>query len=287
MANQIFFNGGFHPETEKLLSVQDRGLCFGDGLFEVIRCVGGRFLLFSQHLARMRESAAFLRMEFPYGDRELLDACAELSRRNGVREGELYLEFTRGEAPRYHLFPSGIRPNFFMMLNPLRAMPENAWSAGVATVTYPDIRWGCCHLKTINLLPNVLGKQFAKEHGAFEALFYREGPQGRYLSEGPSSTIFAVKDGALLTPDLDNILPGTTRKHVLALAREDGMAVREGRLPLETFLGADEAFISSTVSEVMPVARVDGAPVGAGRRGPVTERLQQLYAGFKAAHLEG
>ena len=116
MDKQIFFNGGFHAETEKLLSIQDRGLCFADGLFEVIRCVDGKFLLFSQHLQRMRESAEFLRMEFPYSAEELLAACRELARRNDIREGELYLELTRGEAPRYHTFPQGVRPNFFMVL---------------------------------------------------------------------------------------------------------------------------------------------------------------------------
>jgi len=286
MANQIFFNGGFRQETEKLLSVQDRGLLFGDGLFEVIRCVGGKFLLFSQHLERMAQSAAFLGMEFPYPAAELLAAAKELSVRNGLQVGELYLELTRGEAPRYHPFPHGVRPNFFMILNPLRKMPDDCWSVGVRTVTFPDIRWGYCHIKSINLLPNVLGKQFAKEHGAFEALFCREDARGKYLTEGPSSTIFAVKDGALLTPDLDNILPGTTRKHVLALAREAGIPVREARLYLEECLGADEVFISSTVSEVMPVIQVDETVLPGGRKGPVTDRLQGLYAEFKAGRLE-
>jgi D-alanine transaminase len=287
MGNQIFFNGGFHQETDKLLSVQDRGLCFGDGLFEVIRCIGGRFLLFSQHLQRMRKSAEFLRMELPYGTDELLAACRELSRRNDILEGELYLELTRGEAPRYHTFPAQVRPNFFMVLNPLRKLPEGCWSSGVRTVTFPDIRWGWCHIKSINLLPNVFGKQLAKERGAFEALFWREDVRGKYLTEGPSSTIFAVKDGVLRTPDLDNILPGTTRKHVLALAREAGIPVREGRLHLEDFLAADEAFISSTVSEVMPVIQVDETTVAGGRKGPVTDRLQRLYGEFKTGHLEG
>jgi D-alanine transaminase len=286
MDNQIFFNGGFHAETEKLLSIQDRGLCFADGLFEVIRCVDGKFLLFSQHLQRMRESAEFLRMEFPYSAEEVLGACRELSRRNDIREGELYLELTRGEAPRYHTFPQGVRPNFFMVLNPLRRMPDGCWSVGVATVTFQDIRWGYCHIKSINLLPNVLGKQYAKERGAFEALFYREDAMGKYLTEGPSSTIFAVKGGVLYTPELDNILPGTTRKHVMALARREGIEVREGRLYLNAFLAADETFIASTVSEVMPVIRVDETVLSQGRKGPMTDRLQQLYSAFRQDHLE-
>ncbi len=286
MGREIFFNGGFHQETEKLLSIQDRGLCFADGLFEVIRCVDGKFLLFGKHLRRMRESAAFLGMNFPYTTEELLEACRELSRRNGIQDGELYLEITRGEAPRYHPFPEGVRPNFFIVLIPLRKMPEGCWSVGIKTVTFQDIRWGYCHLKSINLLPNVLGKQYAKEKGAFEALFTRDGERGRYLTEGPSSTIFCVRDNVLITPELDNILPGTTRACVIGLARADGLEVREQRLYLQDFLTADEAFISSTVSEVMPVVEVDGAVVGGGRLGPVTARLQDLYREFKKDHLE-
>ena len=286
MGREIFFNGGFHQETEKLLSIQDRGLCFADGLFEVIRCVDGKFLLFGKHLRRMRESAAFLGMNFPYTTEELLEACRELSRRNGIQDGELYLEITRGEAPRYHPFPEGVRPNFFIVLIPLRKMPEGCWSVGIKTVTFQDIRWGYCHLKSINLLPNVLGKQYAKEKGAFEALFTRDGERGRYLTEGPSSTIFCVRDNVLITPELDNILPGTTRACVIGLARADGLEVREQRLYLQDFLTADEAFISSTVSEVMPVVEVDGAVVGGGRLGPVTARLQGLYWEFKKDHLE-
>lgn len=286
MSKQIFFNGGFHEETDKLLSIQDRGLCFADGLFEVIRCVEGKFLLFSKHIARMRESAAFLRMDFPYSTEELLEACRELSRRNGIQEGELYLEMTRGEAPRYHTFPEGIRPNFFMVLNPLRKMPEGCWSVGVATVTFQDIRWGYCHIKSINLLPNVLGKQYAKEHGAFEALFFREDGKGKYLTEGPSSTIFCIRDSVIFTPDLDNILPGTTRHFVIELARKAGFEVREQRLYLSDFLVSDEAFISSTVSEVMPVVKVDDTVLSAGKKGPLTDRLQQLYAVFKKDRLE-
>lgn len=286
MGREIFFNGGFHQETEKLLSIQDRGLCFADGLFEVIRCVDGKFLLFGKHLRRMRESAAFLGMDFPYTTEELLEACRELSRRNGIQDGELYLEITRGEAPRYHPFPEGVRPNFFIVLIPLRKMPEGCWSVGVKTVTFQDIRWGYCHLKSINLLPNVLGKQYAKEKGAFEALFYRDDERGRYLTEGPSSTIFCVRDNLLITPELDNILPGTTRQCVMSLARANGLEVHEQRLYLQDFLTADEAFIASTVSEVMPVVEVDGARLSGGSLGPVTARLQDLYRDFKKDHLE-
>lgn len=286
MERTIFFNGGFHGETDKLLSIQDRGLVFADGLFEVIRCVGGRFLLFTRHLGRMRQSAADLRMDLPHTDGELLEAARELARRNGVEEGELYLELTRGEAPRYHPYPAGLKPNFFMVLIPLRPMPEGCWTAGVDTVTFQDLRWGGCHWKTINLLANVMGKQHAKEHGAFEALFWREDGRGKYVTEGPSSTLFCVRGGVLVTPELDNILPGTTRACVLQLAKAEGLAVEERRVYLDEFTGADEAFLASTVSEVMPIRRIDGEVRCGGGLGPVTARLQELYRALKRDHLE-
>lgn len=162
-------------------------------------------------------------------------------------------------------------------------MPPNCWTVGVSTVTFQDIRWGYCHIRSSNLLPNVLGKQYAKEHGAFEALFFRSDDKGKYLTEGPSSTIFCAKKG---TPQLDNILPGTTRKYVTELAKKQGIEVRECRLYLNDFLNSDEAFITSTVSEVMPVIKVDDTALSDGTKGKTTDRLQSLYWDFKKGHME-
>ncbi|TES93660.1 MAG: aminotransferase class IV [Candidatus Cloacimonadota bacterium] len=282
----IFFNGDFYPEKTPLLSILDRGLCFGDGLFELIRCIKGRFLLFSKHIKRMRDSATFLEIPFPYGENELLNAAKELTRRNKIKDGELYIEITRGEAPRYHQFPKKTEPNFFLVLNPLREMPEECWARGVKVITFPDIRWGYCHLKTINLLPNVLAKEMAKNSNAYEAFFTREDKKGTYLTEGSSSSIFAIKNGFLMTSELDNILPGTTRAAVIEIAMKRKISVKETRLYLKEFIESDEAFLTSTVSEVMPVIKINDRLIASGMIGDLTLKLQSEYKKFIKEHLE-
>lgn len=287
MDKVIWFNGEYRGETEKLLSVQDRALCFGDGLFEVLRCVGGRFLLFRKHLGRMATAAAELGMDFPFETGALLEAARGLVARNGIADGELYVELTRGESPRYHLFPAGVKPNLFMVLNPLRPIPADARERGIGVCLYPDLRHGLCRWKTLNLLVNVLAKEEAKRLHAYEACFVRGEGSGRVVTEGASSSFFAARGGTFVTPGLgDNILPGATRAAILELARQAGIPVEERSLPLAELEGADEAFLVSTVSQVMPVIRVGERVVGAGVPGPLTRRLQGLYAAYMAEHLE-
>lgn len=277
MEKYIFFNGEFYPERTPLLSVLDRGLCFGDGLFEVIRCIEGKFLLFSNHIERMQKSSTFLEMEFPYSSNHLLEAARELVKRNKIKNGELYLEITRGEAPRYHTFPEGTKPNFFMTLNPLRDMPGNCWSKGIKVITYPDIRWKLCNIKSINLLPNVLAKQKAKQNDSYEVLMTEEDEKGTYITEGASSSYFCVKNSTLITPVLDNILPGVTRFEIIDIAKRCGIETKEIRLYLGEFLNMDEVFLTSTVSKVMPVVAIDDVTIGDGKPGRVTKKLQSEY----------
>ena len=286
MEKVIYFNGEFYPQQTPLISILDRGLCFGDGIYEVIRCIGGKFLLFSRHIKRMKESAEFLRIPFLYTSNELLDIARELSKRNNVSNGELYMELTRGEAPRYHQFPTEVKPNFFMVINPLREMPRECWEKGVKVITFPDIRWKYCHLKTINLLPNVLAKEKAKKSNAYEAFFTKQDGNGVYLTEASSSSIFAIKNGCLITPTLDNILPGTTRASVIDIAKELHIKIEETRLYLKAFIESDEAFLTSTVSEVMPVVSIDGNIISSGKPGELTIKLQSKYKSFIKKHLE-
>jgi len=286
MRRYIFFNGRFYPEGTKLLSILDRGLCFGDGLFEVIRCIKGKFLIFSKHMNRMKEGARFLEIPFPYKDGELLNVAKELSSKNNIVDGELYIEITRGEAPRYHTFPENTKPNFFMVLNPLRKMPEGCWTEGVKVISSPDIRWGCCHLKTVNLLPNVLAKEEAKKQGAYEAFMTRKCKNSTYLTEGASSSIFCIEKDILITPELDNILPGTTRATVIEIAKRLKIEVREIRLFLNEFICSNEVFLTSTVSEVMPVVRFDERIISNGIPGNLTLEIQSEYKKFIKEHLE-
>ncbi|MDP3177485.1 MAG: aminotransferase class IV, partial [Spirochaetaceae bacterium] len=286
MGKTIYFNGGFHDEDEKLLSVKDRALCFGDGLFEVVLCLGGKFLLFSKHMGRMATAAAELQMRVPRGASELLDAARVLAERNGIADGELYIELTRGEAPRYHLFPQGIEPNLFMVLNPLRPIKPETRELGVRVCLYPDLRHGICRWKTLNLLVNVLAKEEAKRTGTYEACFWREGPEGKYISEGASSSFFYFQGGVLYTPELDNILPGATRASVIGIARERGIKVVEKRILLDEILASDEAFLVSTVSRVTPLIGLGDAMIGDGKPGSGTRSLQAAYAEFIASSLE-
>ena len=286
MVKYIFFNGSYYPEKTPLLSILDRGLCFGDGLFELIRCIEGKFLLFSEHINRMKESATFLKIPFPYDEDELLKTAKELVVKSRITSGELYVEITRGEAPRYHPFPEKAKPNFFMVLNPLREMPEECWKKGVKVITFPDIRWQYCHLKTINLLPNVLAKERAKQRNAYEAFFTREDSNETYLTEGTSSTIFAIRDCILITPELDNILPGTTRAAVIKIAKKMKILVKEMRLYLKEFLRSDEVFLTSTVSEVMPIVKIDDTQLSDGKPGETTLSLQSEYKNFIKKHLQ-
>jgi D-alanine transaminase len=282
----IFFNGAFYPPDAPLITVLDRGLCFGDGLFELIRCFGGKFLLFKEHIIRMEKSAGFLEIPFPYDTQELLESARKLVEFNNLENGELYVELTRGEAPRYHQFPKGITPNFFMMLNPLRGMPEECWTKGVKIIEYPDVRSGYCHLKTINLLPNVLGKEMARKQGVYETFFFRGDEKGSYLTEGSSSSIFAVVKGTLVTPAKENILPGITREKVIDIAEKMGIKVEERRLYVREFKKSSEAFLTSTVSEVMPVVQIEKKKIGNGIPGPITIRLQSEYRRFIMEHLQ-
>jgi D-alanine transaminase len=235
----------------------------------------------------MRESARQLEIEFPFVTGQLLEAARVLSARNEVRDGELYIELTRGEAPRYHPFPQGVKPTFFMLLNPLRKMPDGCRENGVEICSYPDLRGLLCHHKTINLLPNVLGKETAKRNHAYEACFRREDAHGEsYITEGASSSFFAVVKGALITPELDNILPGATRAAVIDLACGHSIPVTERRIPLSEYLAADEAFLVSTVSQVMPVVGFDGKKIAGGQPGEMTKMLQALYNAFMLEHME-
>jgi len=203
-----------------------------------------------------------------------------------VQDGELYVELTRGEAPRYHLFPSGTRPNLFMVLNPLRPIPEGARERGVRVCAYPDLRHGLCRWKTLNLLVNVLAKEEAKRTGTYEACFIRESGGRQFVSEGASSSFFCAKAGKLVTPSLDNILPGATRAAVIELARAAGIEVEERPLPLAELESADEAFLVSTVSQVMPLLGIGSASIGGGEPGPLTRRLQAAYGRYMEEHLE-
>lgn len=286
MDKKIFFNGSLYPEKTKLISVLDRGLCFGDSIFEVIRCIDGKFLLFSKHLNRMTEAADILKIKFPYSEDELLFAAKKLVQYNNVFDGELYLQLTRGEALRYHNFPDNIKPNFFMVLNNIRKIKDTFRKNGASVCTFPDLRGGLCELKTTNLLANVLGKEEAKKNGDYEALFIREDNYGKYITEGPSSSYFGIYKNKLLTPEIVNVLPGTTRNAIIKIARDNNFEVVEKKIYLNEYIKMDEAFLTSTVSKVMPVVKINNNNISDSKPGKMTLFIQRLYEEYISNNLE-
>lgn len=276
MARIAYVNGRFVPMREAAVGVEDRGLQFADSVYEVWRVADGRLRDREGHYARLLRSLGELRIPVPLGRAALEGLLHELVRRNRVRDGLVYLQITRGEAPRDHAFPADLRPTVIATAKALdMAAIRRKAEAGVAVITAPDIRWGRCDIKTTGLLPNVLAKQAAREQGAAEA--WLTAPDGT-VTEGSSTNAWIVKDGALITrPTADNILAGVTRLRTLGLARERQIRIEERPFTVAEAKAADEAFMTSASGMVLPVVSIDGARIGGGAPGPVTRRLQDAY----------
>jgi D-alanine transaminase len=254
-----WLNGDYADKEVPSICLEDRGLTFGDGLFEVCRVLEGKPLFFKEHLDRMVQSARFFNIPFPYGVEELYKVSRELIEKNRVVTGEVYFELTRGkDANREHrIRPQNLKPTFFILALPLREINPKNWESGAQVYLYPDKRHALCEHKTLNLFANVLAKNYANDLGGYEAMMYRNDSKGVYVTEGGSSTFFCYKEGVLFTPKIDNILPGVTRKKVLETARKIGVQTQEKRVYLREFLTAEEVFIASTVSKVMPVRAIE------------------------------
>jgi len=274
---KAFLDGKFIEKKERLITLENRGLTFGDGLFEVLRVKDGHIFFFEDHLARMKSSAVFFGIPFPYSLDEIKDRARELIAFNGIDDGELYVELTRGiDQNREHKYPSeNTQPTFFMLAIPLREIDPSNWERGTVVFGFPDLRHKLCEHKTINLLPNVMAKNFAYKRGGYEALMYREDSKGRYATEGGSSNYFLVKNHTVITPEIDNILPGITRSKVVKLLKENGVEVVERRVYYDEFLKADEVFLVSTVSMVMPVRKIDNKQLAAPDK--ITLKAMELY----------
>lgn len=267
----VYLNGAFVPWAEAAVSVEDRGFTFADGVYEVIRVVGGRGFRLDDHRARLARGCSAL--EIPANADELAAVMLETARRNGVAEGTVYLQVTRGTATRKHAFPAGTRPTAVAWARPFAGREPAEWEAGVACITLPDERHGLCEIKTTSLLPNVLANERARRAGAYEAVLVRDG----VVTEGSHASVLAVLDGAVWTHPIRNILPGVTRALALAAARDLGIPVREDAVPIGRFREADEIFLTGTTTEVLGVVRLDGEPVGGGAVGPVTRKLYEAY----------
>ncbi len=271
----VYLNGAYVPHSEARVSVDDRGFLFADGVYEVVRVYGGRPYLMAEHLDRLARGLKSLEIRFD-GVEALGDVAEKLIKENGIDgDANVYMQVTRGAAPRKHAFPpADTPPTVYVAVRPITPNPDEYYEKGVDAITTPDNRWARCDIKTVSLLPNVLANQKAHAAGAFEALFVRDG----VVLEGSHSNLFAVYDGTLVTyPKCNYILPGITRDRVIAIARDLGIPVQEGPILIDRLYEADELFLSGTTTEVMPLARVDGRTIGSGAAGPITRRLQEAY----------
>ncbi|HEV3257142.1 MAG TPA: D-amino acid aminotransferase [Gemmataceae bacterium] len=267
-------NGERLPLEEVRVPALDRGFLFGDAVYEVLRVYGGRPWLLEEHFGRLARSLDAVRIRGVDLDR-LRRRMHETIAAGPFREAIVYIQVTRGAAPRSHKFPIRATPLEFLYVDEFHDPYSEPRRGGAAVITQPDRRWDRCDIKSTNLLGNVLAMQAASEAACMEALLYL--PDGT-LTEGTHTSFFGVRQGTVLTaPISQDILPGITRGLILGLARRAGIAVREevlGRADLEH---VSELFLTGTTSEVLPVVQVDGRPVGDGRPGPITRRLQDAY----------
>lgn len=279
--DHVYLNGRYLPREEALLPADDRGFIFGDGLYEVTPFYRGAPFRMQAHLDRMMRGFCELRIDPPAED--LVGLQHELVRRNGLEAEPMaivYLQVTRGVAPRTHTFPEpGVRPTVYAWARPFARPSRDRWEEGYAAITVSDRRWARADLKTIQLLPNVMAQQEAKDRGATDALFVRDG----LALEGGQTNLFVVSGGTLLThPASNQILHGISRAAVLELAQALEIPVRERPIPLAELAHASEIFFTGTTAEVRPTVRLDDRPVGDGRVGPVARRLHQAFEALVA-----
>ncbi len=274
MAESIWINGEIIPMSEARLGVEDRGFQFADGVYEVVRLYDGQPFTLREHLERLHRSAGGIALAVPLTLQVLALEMKKLVAKSGVRDGMIYLQLTRGPAPRSHLFPTATKPTLLFYARPLPAVPAPGEGEGTRLFVVPDERWKRCWIKSIALLPNVLAKNAAVAAGADEAVFLDDG----IVTECAASNLFAVIDGTLIThPVGAKVLPGITRAALLQCAQELGIKVDERPLREQEARHADELFITSTTREVAWVSRWNDVPIGGSGCGSVTESLHRAF----------
>lgn len=277
MSRTVYLNGDYLPEAEAKVSIFDRGFLMADGVYEVTSVLGGKLIDFAGHAARLERSLSELDMRSPIGTGALLDVHRELVRLNDIDEGMIYLQITRG-APddRDFVYPPEDTPPTIVLFtqNKPGLADSPAAKRGMKVISIPDERWGRRDIKTVQLLYPSMGKMMAKAAGKDDAWMVEDGA----VTEGTSNNAYIVKDNTIITRNLGNeILHGITRAAVLRFAREAQMQVEERGFTIKEAQAADEAFITSASTFVMPVVEIDDATLGDGTPGPVARRLREIY----------
>jgi D-alanine transaminase len=280
-----YLNGAFLPLDQAHVSVMDRGFLFGDGVYEVIPVYGGRLFRLAAHLKRLQNSLDAIRLGNPLTDADWKSMLERLVTLNNGRDQSVYLQVTRGVAPRRdHAFPENSRPTVFAMSTACLVSRDVENEPGVSAITLTDIRWQHCNVKAITLLPNILLRQQAIDANTAEAILLRDG----YVIEGAASNVFIVADGVLKTPPNGAaLLPGVTRDLVLELAQANSIPCREIDITVKELAGAEEIWLTSSTREISPVVRLDTRTIGDGKPGALWHRMIRLYQNYKDAVRQG
>ena len=273
-----YLNGQFLPLAEAKIPALDRGFVFGDGVYELVPVYSNKPFRLDDHLRRLQGSLDGIRLANPHGIDAWRDLILRLIELQDFADQSIYIQVTRGVAPRDHAFPKGVPPTVFMFAQPLLTATPEQKAAGVCAVTAVDNRWLRCNIKAISLLANILLRQQAVDADCAETVMLRDG----FLTEGAASNIFAVKDGVLLAPPPSNLmLTGITYDVVLELAAAHGIPHEVRAIGEAEVRAADELWMSSSTKEIMAIVKLDGVPVGAGVPGPMARQMDALYQTFK------
>ena len=276
MSRIVYVNGDYLPEEQATVSIFDRGFLFADGVYEVTSVLDGKLIDFAGHAKRLQRSLDELEMKNPTTEDELLEIHRQLVARNDITEGLIYLQVTRGAADRDFAYPAeDVKPTIVLFTQAKTGLADNPMAkTGMKIISIEDQRWGRRDIKTVQLLYPSMGKMAAKAAGAHDAWMVEDG----FVTEGTSNNAYIVKGNSIITRHLGHeILHGITRAAVLRFAREAQMKVEERPFTMEEAKAADEAFITSASTFVMPVVEIDGEAVGNGQPGEVTARLREIY----------
>ncbi len=282
MSSISYLNGTFQPINEARISPLDRGFIFGDGIYEVIPVYDGKLFRLDEHLKRLDDNLAAVRIKQPLSDIAWQSVLNEMVARNQPINGDeqsIYLQVTRGVAERDHGFPdSHTEPTLFIMSSALKALPASIAEHGVAAITHEDIRWKNCHIKNTSLLGNILLRQHAYDEDAVEAILIRDGE----VTEGAASNLFALIDDVLITPPKGPLLlPGITRDLILELAQQHNIPTCEAFITPVQLLHAKEIWLTSSTKEILPVTTLDGIAIGSGKPGKLWQQMRQHYQTYK------
>jgi D-alanine transaminase len=276
--SNVYLNGQWLPIEKAQISVLDRGFIFGDGVYEVIPVYGRKVFALDAHLRRLDNSLKGIRLDAPLSHDQWRTIINQLVREADQEDSSIYLQLSRGVAPRDHAFPKNTPATVFAMAKPMAPVPQDWLSNGIKAVTHSDDRWLHCDLKTTALLANVLLRQYAVDHGAVECVLIRDG----FVTEGAASNIIVVHDNTLLFPPRNNlILPGITYDLIIDLAQQHALPFKEAPVSERALLEASEIMMTSSTREIVPITQIDAKPVGNGEPGPMFKQLLTLYQTLK------